>query len=666
MSEVVWAPGQLQVVSSGRSFASTCQMIRRMSPTWLVLIQRAVPEGPEVYYVFSAHEVLELAEEEPSAGGDLPTSRALVREATHLALAIETLTLRDAGLRPAAHVGRRVLRLGRDGRPSAVGEVCEDGGEPSWLRGLAEFSPSSWQAPVPNSTPAASGERSRTATPDGLPCLLSAEAPTHLSVGQRALVQFRLELDSPGAEPLCVSAGTNVSEGETVLIMVSVGGDAVAVLGEADQRFSPPGAGTPVEGHFIIRGMLAGSADLVVRMQQGGTELGSLHCPINVSTRPRVADSHNTYHRVLARVRDRADDDALVLMIDQGRSAGQVRYHYRLISKSLQLDTRLVSAPLREHGGGYGDASFTFVEQVYERVLAIIDVPAEANRHEREMCAIGTHLCEQLFDPHVTMELWGSRDRIRWVHVISEDGYVPWELVRLRHPQTREIDSRYLGEYGLVRSAPEQTGSRELAMQTWGYLIGAFPSGFANPVGAERPYFEELRRRGFSVREIAPEYDAFFAAIEQGDLDVLHLAAHGRADGRRITRAHLIIGEDSRGGTTDIELLSFANSAHLARKHPLVFVNACDLGRQGRSLTSWCGIPNSLLKQGAGAVVACMWPVRDLSASKFATAFYDALLSGQTLAEAASAGRQHARAAGDASWLAYSVYGDPGARRSAP
>jgi hypothetical protein len=54
--------------------------------------------------------------------------------------------------------------------------------------------------------------------------------------------------------------------------------------------------------------------------------------------------------------------------------------------------------------------------------------------------------------------------------------------------------------------------------------------------------------------------------------------------------------------------------------------------------------------------------VREKPAAAFARAFYDQLLDGGTLAEAAREGRAAAKALGDGSWLAFVVYGEPSAR----
>jgi len=62
---------------------------------------------------------------------------------------------------------------------------------------------------------------------------------------------------------------------------------------------------------------------------------------------------------------------------------------------------------------------------------------------------------------------------------------------------------------------------------------------------------------------------------------------------------------------------------------PLVFLNTCQASRLSRQRT---------------------------------VAFYDALLADRTMSEAATAGRQAARGADDATWLAYTVYAHPRAR----
>ena len=58
--------------------------------------------------------------------------------------------------------------------------------------------------------------------------------------------------------------------------------------------------------------------------------------------------------------------------------------------------------------------------------------------------------------------------------------------------------------------------------------------------------------------------------------------------------------------------------------------------------------------------------MRDVASSKFAQAFYDALLAGQPLAAAATQARIAASTSGDATWVSFKVFGDPHAKLKVP
>ncbi len=94
----------------------------------------------------------------------------------------------------------------------------------------------------------------------------------------------------------------------------------------------------------------------------------------------------------------------------------------------------------------------------------------------------------------------------------------------------------------------------------------------------------------------------------------------------------------------------------------MVVLNACQVGRAGYTLSRIGGFASAFLNRGAGIVAAALWSVGDQPASSFVKAFYDRLQKGDTLAKAVTAAREHARKAGDSTWLAYSVYGNPDAR----
>jgi CHAT domain-containing protein len=192
-------------------------------------------------------------------------------------------------------------------------------------------------------------------------------------------------------------------------------------------------------------------------------------------------------------------------------------------------------------------------------------------------------------------------------------------------------------------------------------------------VGAELDFFtnrtaESLHAYDIKPTVISPTRDGFYNALSDGDFDVLHISCHANSPHQSIDRASLIIGEETVPGQNhsrlvQVDTITVAAEARLTKRRPLIFLNACETGRVGAVLTDWGGWPNVFMRKGAGAFVGTSWSVRDKPAAVFCTAFYKALLNDKTLAEAASAAREAAKKLGDASWLAFKVYGHPRAQR---
>jgi CHAT domain-containing protein len=165
--------------------------------------------------------------------------------------------------------------------------------------------------------------------------------------------------------------------------------------------------------------------------------------------------------------------------------------------------------------------------------------------------------------------------------------------------------------------------------------------------------------------QVAATYDAFVEALQNPGFDVLHVACHGDVKEDNIEKAELVITDELVNGRPKFVSISANVVGKIARfgtRRPLVFLNACEAGRLGESLTAWGGWPSRLINAGAGAVVGASWPVRDVASNAFATTFYDSLLDGKSLSAAASRARTSAAAIGDATWLSFKVFGDPHAR----
>jgi hypothetical protein len=508
------------------------------------------------------------------------------------------------------------------------------------------------------------------------PAMLAAQAPEQVAVGEDALIDVRVEL-AEGAAPLAhalaarVRVDTADRPADPIRAILSVGDPALQIVGPRVLTLATPSPGRPAISAFEVRGAATGAARVAVTFRQGGTELGALSFTLDVvaartSTRQLSARDLAT---------PAAPDDVpadLTVLIQERQSGAEVRYTYFVDSDLLDLhfaefESRAFSAP----AAGAAATPLAFVQSVYDRIVkrALVNMD-DVHVFARELKGIGTDLCRQLLHDDFVRALWPVRDRVRVVHVTSWEPYIPWELLRLKHPDTGETDDRFLGEYGLVRSLSGRKLPRRLAMRDWRYLVAEYPEGSSPNVGGEVDYLAtELPSRGIRPERIPSGQAAVLDALAAGDFDLLHIACHGAADHAHIDASELILGDRlTPHGVIPVSLgpTTVREEAKLKARHPLVFLNACESGRAGVSLTDMGGWPKAFLGAGAGAFVGTSWAVREKPAAAFARAFYDALLRDAPLSEAAREGRQAAKALGDGSWLAFVVYGEPAARRERP
>jgi hypothetical protein len=687
---VSWERGNFLEVAADRTLESVLRLIRKEGALWIVIVR---PRLPDVYYyAFRASELEHLASNHPERGG------WVLVEAMELHEWKSSATVR--GGRPLGFVAgsdgpaaQRIVELDAGGRVAAVGVTADE------LVAVLEGDPNADAGPKINSevVPEAEADGDGDSKPPGprsfslpgydyygparsvptrraqdaeIEITLSAETNAEINVGATAQVLFQIELTSE-AIPLAVFLNARAKQDVPIVVSLSVENDAIEIIGFREYTLGSPGQ--PGSGFFRVKGVREGLCRLAVLFRQGGSELGLIGLAVEVLATAAVS-SAKTKGAAVGAPRDVTDDDKLALLIEQRTDCGQVFYEYTLHSEALGLPyQRVRSKPLLDSGNGPAATAIAFVERMYERVTREMKSRDDLKQLEREARDLGAYLCRKLFDPEVTKVLWPLRERIKLIQIVSWEPYIPWELVRLRDPDSGDIDDRFLCEYGLVRTLSDEMPPRVLPMRDWAYLGATFPLDSFPPVGAELDYFtktsaESLRGHGITPKAIAATRDSFYDALTNGDFDVLHISCHAESAHQAIDRASLIIGDETVPGDTrprpvEVDTIIVETEARLRKRRPLVFLNACETGRVGVVLTAWGGWPNVFLRQGAGAFVGESWAVRDKPAATFSTTFYNALLGGKNLSEAANAARGAAKEMGDASWLAFKVYGHPRARR---
>ncbi|HYV52202.1 MAG TPA: CHAT domain-containing protein, partial [Candidatus Eisenbacteria bacterium] len=111
--------------------------------------------------------------------------------------------------------------------------------------------------------------------------------------------------------------------------------------------------------------------------------------------------------------------------------------------------------------------------------------------------------------------------------------------------------------------------------------------------------------------------DDLLNILDSGYFDLLHISAHGSYDPDEPLLSHISIEEgreDFRGAES---IVGPKVRAAFDRNNPIVFLNACQSGRQGYSLTGVDGWAEQFIKAGASAFIGTLWSVTHTKARKF-------------------------------------------------
>jgi len=180
-------------------------------------------------------------------------------------------------------------------------------------------------------------------------------------------------------------------------------------------------------------------------------------------------------------------------------------------------------------------------------------------------------------------------------------------------------------------------------------VVSARPRGVPPVAAGEetariRAAFRNLVGTGLARIELLPRATParLQRRLAEGRLDVLHFIGHGAFDPE--SHEGSVLMEDAAGRPRPLAFESFRQIV-CRRGLRLVFLNACETGRGGRS--DWNrGVAPALVAAGLPAVVANQYSVLDQAATAFAADFYAQLARGKALADAArearlAVGREH-------------------------
>jgi len=259
----------------------------------------------------------------------------------------------------------------------------------------------------------------------------------------------------------------------------------------------------------------------------------------------------------------------------------------------------------------------------------------------------GAFFAEQLLPADLRKTLSGLRRRVTGLQILSDDPWIPWEILRIEErPDSEVVDGPFLCEaFALTRwiHPIRQTGYLPLSR------IAAIV-----PLSSELPHAEQewedlraLTGEGRQVERIPARLREITAAFRSRSYNGWHFTGHGffRGSSPDLSGIHL----DEQEELTPPHLAGEAKT--MGFKRPLVFLNACDTGKSGLSLTDVGGWAPHFLRAGAGAFIGSLWPIGDSRSRDFARVFYGGFIGGLPLAEAVQKARQAIRSEEDPTWL---------------
>jgi len=459
--------------------------------------------------------------------------------------------------------------------------------------------------------------------------------------------------------PAAVPLGTDVSllvrittsassgGGGTVLLKAfKIGADEtrVAVIVQAPRGLSPtepleqllvvPADGDSTPVRFAFRAERPGLFTIRVTAFVGGTFLGEFTAELSVEAGGRLTEGP-TRIAAIAPVQPEPGEVTLQVRFD-----GE-QYTFQLLSESYLFEPVFARALTAKPG------------EAVERTVAMLRAMATERsgytpRNARAwMERTGIGLWNDMVPDLIKEQFWQLRSSIGAFTIACGQDTIPWELL---YPLSETQDAGFLVEqFPVLRRAYGQRRSRRLSVAPPLYVI---PPG--SPTNA-RQEVEALRRRLAASSEEICDLEPLLELVEAGSAGLLHFACHNTFKAE-VGGSSIMMG----GGPFVPGLLNRAVTTHsLAQRSPLVFINGCRSAGAIPEYTSLMGWAGQFMSAGAGAFIGTLWAVRSDSALAFAEAFYDALLTGQTLGLAVRTARLATAADSDPTWLAYTVYGDP-------
>lgn len=515
------------------------------------------------------------------------------------------------------------------------------------------------------------------APPELVPAHALAEMPQTTRVGEVAEVTFTLSWVAltPTAGAAFDTAEFPIDPEAPITVSIATRGYRIVKGTQRTRKLSLRSA-DKASVTFRLQAVTAGNAEVTLVVRQ--------HHELPLATlrlRSQIVEVAAQASKITASV-DAAQPDPTVtalptLRIDESLAGGEsfLDIAVQIGTAHASCRTKIVDKP-------------GLISWVYEQVAGLRDtlkrMKAEgSNPSERaetglvELRALGVDLSRRLFNREVREFLWQHLDDLDHLVIQTTGEFdIPWEVIYLSDPtrsvkeEPRVVAEHFLGMRGATRWVYNSAIPTHITVGRGRakYLCPAYTGpglslGFTQKEG-------ELVRNTFRARVVRPGNAEAVSRVVTSGFDLLHFGGHGvwtqTPPDQRILlaryRKDAAAPPDSSYSASDLRRdLPDRIIEDSAAPAPMVFLNACDVGRIDTSAPGLGGFPEAFLRGGVGVLLGCSWAVDDEIAGEFSHAFYKAL-EDSDIAEAMTRARAETLQQADLSALAYVAYAHPHAR----
>lgn len=301
--------------------------------------------------------------------------------------------------------------------------------------------------------------------------------------------------------------------------------------------------------------------------------------------------------------------------------------------------------------------AWEFSRKILEDFRAIRGDYAENERQARAD-ALGASLWQQLPEKFRAFYWEHVHGKVTTILLCSDEPYIPWELIKPLGGPGGETAPMLGLAYQMGRWEDERALPGAPLVVTDFVVIA--PAYQDSPLPSADQEANDLVTEFHARRQQPGNRAQVTGLFATNTPQILHFSGHGKFED---------VGANSRIALADavLDTIDVATAAFAQQPHPpLVFLNACEVGEQGWSLTKIGGWAEAFCQVGATGFVGPYWPVADGVARKAALIFYRSLQAGETVGEAMIRIRQRFTEDDEyqyhPSWLAYSLHCHPNVR----